>query len=279
MTVRRPILRAQDMVFTLFGDALLRREEPVRAGALVTLLGRLGMRPMAVRTTLSRMTRRGWLSVERDGPRSYYGLTRRARRLLEEGRERIYHPPAGRTWDGQWSIVTYAIPEDQRPRRDALRARLAWLGCGALSSGVWISPHDVGADVRRIADELKATPYVEVFRGRHAGYADTAELVRHCWDLADLDRRYGAFIRRWSSAAAPRGATAAEGFRRRFLLVHEYRVFPPSDPYLPASLLPAGWRGTEAARLFERAHDVLEALAVRYVNDVCDQEDDLADAA
>ena len=90
---RVPGLRSQDMVFTLYGDYLLQRRYTVWAGSLVTLLGRLGMKPMAVRTTLSRMTAKGWLSVERRGARSYYGLTARGRKLLESGRERIYHPP------------------------------------------------------------------------------------------------------------------------------------------------------------------------------------------
>jgi len=281
-------LRSQDLVFTLYGDYLMDRDRPVWVGSLITLLGQLGMSPMAVRTVLSRMTRKGWLTAERRGTRSWYGLTRRGRRLLEEGAERIYHPPAAEAWDGQWSVVTFSIPEERRRVRDALRGRLAWLGCGPLSNGVWISPHDVQGQVAAIAADLKVTRQLQLFRGSHAGFTDSAQLVRQCWDLDALGRRYAAFIARWkidfehcrqcgmtgAKAGIHKPCTApSDCFRRRFLLVHEYRAFPLDDPWLPPALLPEGWPGQAAARLFETYHDVLQAPAERYVAEVCAEGD------
>lgn len=288
-----PALRSQDMVFTLFGDYLLARDQAVGTGSLITLLGQLGLSPMAVRTVLSRMTRKGWLAGTRRGTRSWYGLTRKGRRLLEAGHARIYHQPAGGAWDGRWSVITFSIPEERRRLRDRLRVRLAWLGCGPLSNGVWITPHDVTGAVREFAAELKVTKHLQVFRGAHAGFADTAALVRQCWDLDALDRRYERFIARWTRdfercrSCGLTGARAgihppctepADCFRRRFLLVHEYRTFPLDDPFLPAALLPDDWHGGQAARLFATYHDVLAAPAERYVADVVRAGDDVAAA-
>lgn len=286
--------RSQDMVFTLFGDYLLDREHPVWTGSLITLLGQLGMSPMAVRTVLSRMARKNWLSVVKRGTRSWHGLSRRGKSLLETGRGRIYRAPARVAWDGRWSIITYSVPEERRQRRDALRARLASLGCGSLTSGVWVTPHDVTATVRAIGEELRLARQIEVFRGTHAGLSDTARLVNQCWDLAGLDQRYAAFLERWRldfehcRQCGLTGARAgihkpctepADCFRRRFLLVHEYRSFAMADPHLPAELLPAAWHGESAARLFETYHDVLAGPAVRYVAEVCRAGDELASAA
>ena len=271
-----PSPRAQDLVFTLYGDYLLARERPVWTGALVTLLQQLGIAPATARMALSRMTRRGWLLASRQGTHSFYGLTRRGRNLLEEGRERIYHPPVARAWDGAWSVVTYTIPEDRRAARDALRLKLRWLGCGALASGVWLSPHDVADDVRRVAVALGLEQCVEVFRGAHQGFSATPQLVAACWDLAALNERYAAFIAHWRHHA--RVTSPAACFRSRFLLVHEYRAFPLDDPYLPAALLPAGWQGTAAARLFERHHATLRAGAVSYVAGICAEGDHAAAA-
>ncbi|HUO52611.1 MAG TPA: PaaX family transcriptional regulator C-terminal domain-containing protein [Gemmatimonadaceae bacterium] len=267
-TAARPALRAQDMVFTLYGDYLLRRDEPVRAAALVTLLGALGMKPMAVRTTLSRMTRRGWLAAERRGPHSYYRLTARARRLLESGRERIYHPPRARAWDGAWTLIAYSVPETRRRRRDSFRVKLLWLGCGMVSNGLWMTPHDVRRDVAAIAAELGIARNVEVFRARHAGGAAMRALIERCWDLRALDARYAAFLRRWRGGAG-RALSPEESFVRRFALVHEYRTFPLADPYLPATLLPPRWHGRTAAALFDRLHAALAAGAERWVREVC----------
>jgi phenylacetic acid degradation operon negative regulatory protein len=288
-----PALRSQDVVFTLFGDYLLDRDRPTWTGSLITLLGELGLSPMAVRTVLSRMVKKGWLTVERRGTRSWHGLTKKARRLLEQGSERIYHRPASAAWDGAWSVVTYTIPEDRRTLRDALRVRLQFLGCGPLSNGLWLAPHDVEREVRSIAAELRIERYVEVFRGAHAGFSGPAQLVRQCWDLQDLNRRYAAFTDRWqldfdACRLCGRGggndmhhacAAPAACFRRRFLLVHEYRAFLLDDPLLPRQLLPEGWKGETAARLFEAYHDMLAAPAERYVADVCREGDALVTAA
>ena len=42
---------------------------------------------------------------------------------------------------------------------------------------------------------------------------------------------------------------AAEAFRLRILLVHEYRRIILRDPLLPKAMLPADWPGFEARRL------------------------------
>jgi phenylacetic acid degradation operon negative regulatory protein len=289
-----PNLRSQDLVFTLFGDYLLERDRPVWTGGLITLLGQLGLSPMAVRTVLSRMTRKGWLTAERLGTRSWYGLTPKGRKLLESGRERIYHPTGSATWDSRWSVVVFSIPETRRRLRDALRVRLSWLGCGPLTSGVWISPHDVHAQILDIAAELKLARNLEIFRGEHLAHSSPERLVAQCWDLAGLDRRYAAFISRWkgefehcdqcgmtgAKAGVHKPCTApADCFRRRFLLVHEYRAFPLDDPYLPRQLLPASWHGEAAARLFETYHDALAGPAERYVANVCAEGDEIVAAA
>jgi phenylacetic acid degradation operon negative regulatory protein len=282
--------RSQDLVFTLYGDYLLDREKPVWVGSLITLLGHFGVSPTAARIVLSRMTQKGWLSADRRGARGYYGLTPRGRRLLVEGRERIYHPPRHRAWNGAWHLVTYSIPESNRRRRDALRVKLQWLGCGLLAKGVWITPHDVRDEVAAIAAALKISKHLEIFRAEHFGFSKTAELVSQCWDLTAINRRYAAFVARWSpaldhcaacrSAAAARSRSAAAPcispescFVRRFQLVHEYRSFPLEDPFLPPPLLPKDWKGDTAATVFETYHAVLAEPAERYVKDVCDGGD------
>jgi phenylacetic acid degradation operon negative regulatory protein len=282
-----PTRPSRDLVFTLYGDYLLGRRDPVWVGSLITLLGQLGLSPASVRTALSRMTHKGWLAAERRGLRSYYGLTKRGRRLLESGRERIYHRPRHEAWDGTWHLVSYSIPESDRHRRDQFRVKLLWLGCGPLGNGLWLSPYDVRAAVAEISETLKVARYTEVFRADHVGFSTVDQLVAQCWDLAAINRRYAAFVARWSpflnhcvtcrlAAAGGDGGevrhpcTSPEGcFVRRFQLVHEYRAFPMEDPFLPASLLPAGWKGEEAAHVFETYHAVLADPAERYVDQIC----------
>ena len=43
--------------------------------------------------------------------------------------------------------MTYSVPESDRELRDQFRKRLSYLGFGALSAGLWISPHDLRDEV------------------------------------------------------------------------------------------------------------------------------------
>ncbi len=271
-------LRSQDMVFTLYGDYLRFREGPVWVGSLITLLGQLGLSQAAVRTVLSRMTRKGWLRVQRVGTKSYYGLTPKGERLMEAGEQRIYHPPRDKPWDGHWYLISYSIPENRRRLRDRLRVKLLWLGCGPLNSGLWISPHNVRDEVEEIAAALGITGHIEVFRAQHLGFSDAHRLIAQCWDLPGVNARYTAFIEKYRPEYERYRAemqlngrlSPAECFVRRFMLVHEYRQFPYMDPYLPRELLPDDWRGDEAVELFRAYHDLLTQPAEAYVDSVCE---------
>ncbi len=271
-------MRSQDKVFTLYGDYLRFREGPVSVDSLITLLGQLDLSEAAVRSVLWRMTRKGWLTMYRIGSGSYYGLTPRGHKLLEEGSQRIYDPPRNEPWDGTWYLVAYSIPEDRRRLRDRLRVRLLWLGCGPLTSGLWISPHNVRHAVEEIATTLDITGHIEVFRAQHLGFSDIHTLISQCWDLSAVNARYAAFIEKYQPEYERHQAEAdinghlppAECFVRRFMLVHEYREFPFLDPYLPQELLPADWRGDEAVELFRAYHNLLTQPAEAYVDSVCE---------
>ncbi|MEE8487557.1 MAG: PaaX family transcriptional regulator C-terminal domain-containing protein [Gemmatimonadota bacterium] len=267
--------RPQDLIFTLFGDYLLHRPAPVWAGSLIRLLQPLGMSEVSARTTLSRMSARGWLQSERVGRHSYYDLTSRGRRLLEAGADRIFHPDWDSPWDGTWFLLSYSIPEDERVLRDRLRDRLAWLGFGTLRSGLWISPHDVETEVREIAESLEISAYIECFRATGAAFTDPERLVERGWDLAAINERYVAFIdrqvpdfQRCRTETATGSILPEASFVQRFRLTHEYRDFPRIDPYLPRTLLPDDWAGECAAHLFRTYHDLLSPPAEKYVKSI-----------
>ena len=272
--------RPQDLVFTLFGDFLLHRPGPVWVGSLIALLEPLGLSETNVRTVLSRMTKKGWLGSERHGRRSYYSLTGRGRRLLEEGETRIYRPRASEEWDGQWTLLAYSIPEERRAQRDRLRVRLEWLGFGSLGNGLWISPHDVAARVVEIAGELGVADDLEVFRGDHVAPGPTSQLVNHCWDLEALNAGYEAFIERHLAGCRaldedPESMDPRDAYVRRFNLVHEFREFPLMDPFLPRALQPEDWAGECALSLFNYYRGLLAAPADRFVEPLVETPADL----
>src|SRR3954452_17621654 len=108
-----PSIRPQSMMFTLYGDYVIHRGGEVWVGTLIQIGAEFGLSEQAVRSSLSRMSRNGWLRVRRIGNRGYHSLTPRSKRLLEEGAERIFVRRAG-AWDGRWRMLTYSIPERRR---------------------------------------------------------------------------------------------------------------------------------------------------------------------
>lgn len=275
----------QDLVFTLFGDFLLHREGPVWVGSLIALLEPLGLSETNVRTVLSRMAAKGWLTSEREGRRSYYELTGKGRRLLEEGEVRIHHPPLGEEWDGEWTLLAYSIPEEQRALRDRLRVRLSWLGFGSFGNGLWLSPRDLRTEVEELSEEMGVEEHLEVFRGNPVGTSDPERLIARCWDLSELNDRYDAFVGRHLAGCValrdegPDAVEPREAFERRFRLVHEYREFPLLDPFLPRPLQPADWAGECALSLFQYYHDLLEEPADRFVESLVEHPSREAAAA
>jgi phenylacetic acid degradation operon negative regulatory protein len=262
--------RPQDLVFTLFGEFLLHPPRPVWTGTLIGLLEAMGVSTGNARMVLSRMARKGWLEPRRSGRHSYYSLSARGLALLEEGEARIYNPPREADWDGEWTLVWYSIPEEQREARDRLRVRLAWLGYGSLGNGLHVSPHDTRDQVLALAESFGVRGRVEVFRGRReSGVA--IELVAQAWDLAAINERYEAFVAThlpgyYALRSGPEGVvTDADAFVRRFELVHDYREFPLLDPFLPRALQPDSWAGECALALFEAYHALLLRPSARYL--------------
>jgi len=269
------VARSQDLVFTLYGDYIRHRSGEAWTGSLIELLGLLGLSEQAVRSTLSRMSRKGWLEGRRIGNKSYYSLTPKSIELLEEGAERIFQPRSD-IWDGRWYLLVYSIPEKERPLRHRLRKRLTWLGFGSLSNATWISPRERRKEVEGIVNSLGIRGHVEIFFATHFGFASDQELVERCWNIEELNQAYAAFIAKYEPDFFDYKRRLEEGnslepsecFVRRFMLVHEYRSFPYVDPNLPSELLPKEWLGNKATQLFQEYHRLLTAKANAFVDSV-----------
>ncbi|MCC7164892.1 MAG: phenylacetic acid degradation operon negative regulatory protein PaaX [Anaerolineae bacterium] len=270
-------IRPQSLLFTLYGDYIYECDDRISIRSLIKLLALFGISEQAVRTTVSRMTQRGWLAAERIRNSSSYIFTAQAQQLIREGRDRIFDaPPAAEQWNHCWHLVTYFIPEEHRRARDQFRRELSWLGYGMLTNTVWASPRNQQRAIQALAARLDIQNFVETFSAQAEGFMSSDGFVARCWDLDALNHDYCAFIARHAPAAnfyraqfAMNAAVdASECFARRVLLIHQYRKFPYRDPYLPLELLPREWRGWEATALFREFHALLSASANQYFQSV-----------
>jgi phenylacetic acid degradation operon negative regulatory protein len=244
-------LNPRSLLFTLYGDyAHPLGQEEVRVGALVELAEELDVSDNALRSALSRMSREGWLAVRRSEGAPRYRLSARGHSLIEEGTGRIYGLHRA-DWDGRWLLVSYSLPERRRGQRDRMRIGLSFLGFGSLGNGIFVSPHDLRAEVRELIRRHGVEEDVTMHHGTLEWPSDPAQVVARAWDLQSLGERYGAFLRNVRLAQADLDRLDdREAFRRRFILTHEFRRFPFSDPDLPDPLLPPDWVGTAAREAF-----------------------------
>jgi phenylacetic acid degradation operon negative regulatory protein len=267
-------LRPRSMLFTLYGDYAFPSRRDIWLVSLVGIGQALGLSEVAVRSAVARLAREGWIAARRSGNRSHYGLSDAGRRLIDEGTRRIYRPPRG-TWDGNWCILNYSIPEARRAERDRIRKQLAWLGFGPMGGGAYVSPRSVADAAQGMIKQHGVHEFARVFDGRLAGPGSDLDLVSQCWDLPAIERRYEEFIahyepllRRDRQLCGRNALADVDAFVTRFALTHDFRRFPFIDPDLPDELLPQNWAGTRARRLFEEYHDLLRDGALRYFDRV-----------
>ena len=248
---------ARGLLFTVLGEFVLPTGGSAWTSAFIEVFGRLGVEEKAIRQALARTAADGWVRPERDGRRTRWGLTPDGDRLLTEGTKRIYaFAGSQREWDGSWLLVLARVPENDRPARHVLRTRLSWAGLGSPAPGVWITTH---TDRRDEVEQVLRQACVadgQVFAAEHLGGGELPALVAQAWDLPQIEQRYGEFLAEFASVQAQDPLT------RLIELVHAWRRFPSIDPGLPSRLLPAGWSGARAAKLFAARHAKWSAEAV-----------------
>jgi len=268
-------MKPQSMLFTIYGEYVRHYGSEIWVGSLTRLMGEFGLSEQAVRAAISRMQRQGWLESRKVGNRSYYSMSPRGKKRLDEAAARIYKVESGE-WNGKWSIVSYNIPEERRGLRDQLRKELAWMGFGMLTTSTWISPNDLADRVKEITESYEITNYVEIFRAEHLGWSNPKDLVQKCWDLDGINAAYQEFIgeyRKHFEAMTEKVQNNEEisesyCFVEKTKLVHQYRKFLFIDPDLPQELLPEVWLGDEADRLFQNYYELLNPGAVQFFEDV-----------
>ena len=255
------------LIVTIYG--LYAREAGgwLSVSALIKLMAAVGVEEPAVRSSVSRLKRRGILVAARVDGAAGYALSERAREILLEGDRRIFQRPRAGGDEG-WLMAVFSVPESERDKRHQLRSRLSWLGFGNVSSGVWIAPAHVEGEARDALKSSGLTDYVGLFRSEYVGFRPEREQVAKWWDLDGLERMYGDFVEdyrpvlaRWRRRRRDDQAAFADYVQA---LTH-WRRLPYLDPGLPAGLLPRKWLGAQAADIFFELHERLAPLAHRHV--------------
>jgi phenylacetic acid degradation operon negative regulatory protein len=266
----------QHLIVTLLGDYWLGREEHLPSSALRALTAEFGITETSARAALSRLTKRGLLSLQRVGRRTFYGMCEQTQRELARNRDRIlsFGAAASAPWDGQWTVVAFSVPEQQRHLRHLLRARLRWLGFAALYDGVWVSPRGPADDVKFELQRLdieQATVFRATTQFPENGLPGDPSTA---WDVDALQKSYEEYVARFGpmrKRVAAGRVRAAEALIARTEAMDIWRAFPGSDPDLPQELLPRTWARADAHAIFTEIYDGLGPLGEARFRQILDE--------
>ncbi|MFE0417258.1 PaaX family transcriptional regulator [Streptomyces tendae] len=253
----------QLLLTSLLGDFWYWRDEHIPATALVRLLADFDVTSDGARAAMRRLVARGLLDTSRSGRTTGYGIPARTSEVIVERTHRMLtFGTTAPEWDGQWTVVAFSVPEQARGLRTALRSRLRLLRFAALYDGVWVSPHDLGADAQSLLREL-GIETATVLRCVAVPGGRPGDPVS-AFDLASLGAEYRAFTERYEPVLKSLAAgliSPAEALRTRTELRVAWRRFPETDPDLPAELLPSDWDRPRAQQVFLEIYDRLGPLA------------------
>lgn len=254
MRYARPMfdIAPRRLILTLYG--LYARDEHnwLSVSAVVRLMADLGVDSPGVRSSISRLKRRGVLESMKVETAAGYSLSPSALEVLREGDIRIFGPKRATEADGLL-IVVFSVPESERDRRHQLRTLLSGLGFGTVSPGVWVAPSVVQHETVTTLTSRGLAPYVDIFRASYEHFGSLNERVRQWWDLDAIDAEYSRFIDKFGSARAEwkmSTKTPRRAFEVYVPMLTEWRRLPYHDPGLPASVLPRDWSGSRATELF-----------------------------
>ncbi|MBT2515416.1 PaaX family transcriptional regulator C-terminal domain-containing protein [Arthrobacter sp. ISL-30] len=265
-------LKPRALILDLFGDYLRYAGSEVRLADITELLAVFDIEAATVRVNLSRLRKEGWFTTHKVGRETVYTLTPHMLEILDEGRERIFHPRQN-GWEGRWTMVIYQVPESERAVREQLRKRLAWHGFGQLSPSTWVAPHDLWAEAGALAAEYPLAKVDVLWCGTNDLQRDR-DIAERCWDLEQLGIDYKEFIHTYAAlddAALNADKDGRTALIERMQLIGDFRRFPFRDPQLPMKLQPADWPSKEAFALFGAVHRQLGPAATEFVSSVIGQ--------
>lgn len=244
-------LAPRRLILSLYG--LYSREEGnwLSVASLISLMADLGVDSAAVRSSVSRLKKRGLLEALRREGQAGYALSPGSLEVLREGDTRIWSRPRATAADG-WLVLVFSVPEAERERRHALRSLLTGLGFGTAAPGVWVAPATSYDETVRALDRHGLTAYTEFFRADYLGAGEVSARMAEWWDLDALSGLYDEFCAAYRPELEAPQPDPARAFAVYVPMLTAWRRLPYLDPGLPLEHLPADWSGIAAGELFTR---------------------------
>jgi phenylacetic acid degradation operon negative regulatory protein len=203
-----------------------------------------GIDDQPVRLAIRRLIAAGDVAQRGRGRAGTLGLTTAGRRRLERDRQSLalaFAQDAGDApWDGRWRLIAVSVPERDRTVRDTLRRELSELGAVAISTGLYLSPHDLLDALREDAGPYLSTATTDDLDIH--GTTDARAIAESLWPRAPIVNAYNGISDVLREDAAD---TSTPHIVRQLHLATALERAMRDDPLLPPELRGDTWAPTE----------------------------------
>ncbi len=122
-------------------------------------------RDRELRRVIRYMKQQGLLARTADDYEHGLVLTNAGRARLEKSAYNSLAIKKPTTWDRQWRLIFFDIPEAKKISRNALNTKLKQLGYQQLQKSIWVHPYPSRAEIEAVTDVLgirKFVTYIEI---------------------------------------------------------------------------------------------------------------------
>ena len=202
-----------------------------------------GIDDQPVRLAIRRLIAAGEVAQTGRGRAGTLSLTRAGSHRLQRDRQSLalaFAQDAGDApWDGRWRLIAVSVPERDRTTRDALRRELSDQGAVAISTGLYITPHDLLQALR-----VDAGPYLSTATSDDLdirGTSDPHVIAESLWPRAPIVNAYAVIndVLREDTADTSRPDVV-----RQLHLADALERAMRDDPLLPLELRGGTWAPT-----------------------------------
>lgn len=223
--------------------------------SLIDIYSARGVSNQVIRNALARLKKDESIeAIER----SQYKITKIGSDLIQSINRKPQLP--SESWDKNWFIVMFEIPESERKKRDILRNNLLDLGFALLYKSVYISPWPYTDEISHIGDNYEISSCITSIKGTFMHNEMTIDKIRQLWRLDELNEIYKAkqqwFLKEFYPELQVIKREKPEDsllYLAKFLQLGEVIAeLGLRDPMLPEELLPEGWIGRKCFVEFQK---------------------------
>jgi len=216
----------------------------------------VGLADQPVRLAIRRLVASGDVVQTGRGRAGALSLTGPGRRRLQRDRESLALASAqdagGAPWDGCWRLMAVTTPERERAVRDTLRRALYELGAVAISTGLYVSPHDL---VTELPDD--ARPYLSTATTADLdvrGTTSPTAIAEALWPSAPTVAAYSTLDEALDRDASDPDVPVVV---RMLRLADALEIAVRDDPLLPLELRDAPWAPSQTRAVWAHRWDAL----------------------